>query len=238
MNRVTETAFLQMSEYIRDRSATDAQLQPPFRDGLEHATAEAEENALRTPSLMVGQLLTTLAASTAASSSSQGAVVISPAAAVVGLHILRGLHEKATLTCIEPEAALQAEAKEAFQLGGFAPARARFLTARPLDVIGRLATDSYQLIYADVAPVELPTFMSAAWPLLTAGGTLVIAHSLLDGTVADPLRRDRDTDAARRADAFLDELTAEHDAVTTRLPLDGGLSLITKRERLTSKAPA
>ena len=227
MNRVTETAFLQMSEYIQDRSATDVQLQPPFRDGLEHATAEAEENALRTPSLMVGQLLTTLAASTAAAASSQGAVVISPAAAVVGLHILRGLHEKATLTCIEPEAALQAEAKEAFQLGGFAPARARFLTARPLDVIGRLAADSYQLIYAD-----------AAWPLLTAGGTLVVAHSLLDGTVADPLRRDRDTDAARRADTFLDELTAEHDAVTTRLPLDGGLSLITKRERLASKAPA
>lgn len=238
MNRVTETAFLQMSEYIQDRSATDVQLQSPFRDGLEHATAEAAHNALRTPSIVVGQLLTTLAASTAAASSSQGAVVITPAAAVVGLHILRGLHDKATLTCIEPEAALQAEAKEAFQLGGFAPARARFLTARPLDVIERLAADSYQLIYADVAPIELPAFISAAWPLLTAGGTLVIAHSLLDGTVADPLRRDRDTDAARRADTLLDDLTAEHNAVATRLPLDGGLSLVTKRTGFAGNASA
>ena len=227
-----------MSEYIQDRSATDVQLQPPFRDGLEHATAEAAHNALRTPSIVVGQLLTPLAASTAAASSSQGAVVITPAAAVVGLHILRGLHDKATLTCIEPEAALQAEAKEAFQLGGFAPARARFLTARPLDVIERLAADSYQLIYADVAPIELPAFISAAWPLLTAGGTLVIAHSLLDGTVADPLRRDRDTDAARRADTLLDDLTAEHNAVATRLPLDGGLSLVTKRTGFAGNASA
>lgn len=220
------TAFEHMSSYISERQGTDA-LPEDLRAGFEHAHVEAEENGLRAPSATVGSLLATLAAATAGTS--QGAVAVTPAAGVVGLHILHGLPEKSTLTCIEPEAALQVGAKEAFKLAGYAGSRTRFLTARPLDVMGRLAADSYQLIYADVAPVELPALLEQAWPLLVTGGTLVIADSLLDGTVADPSRRDRTTDAAREADAKVDELAAEHGGVVTRLPLDGGLTLVTKR---------
>ena len=111
---------------------------------------------------------------------------------------------------------------------GFSPSRVRFLTARPLEVMGRLANDAYQIVYADVSPVELRPLIEAAWPLLAPGGTLVLAGSLLDGTVADPTRRDRETEAAREADEFVDTLTAERGAAVARLPLDGGLTLITK----------
>ena len=194
-------------------------------DALRQAREEAEENGVPTPSPIVGDLLTVLAAG---SQASQGAVAVTPAAGVAGLHILAGLREKATLTCIEPEAALQAGAKEAFRAAGFAPSRVRFLTSRPLEVMGRLATGAYQLIYADVAAVQLRPLIDAAWPLLAPGGTLVISGSLLDGTVADPTRRDRETEAAREADAFVDTLALD-DAAVARLPLDGGLTLITKR---------
>ena len=112
---------------------------------------------------------------------------------------------------------------------GYAPSRVRFLTARPLDVMGRLANDAYQVIYADVSPVELGAIIDAAWPLLTPGGTLVLAGSLLDGTVADATRRDRETAAAREADDYAETFAAEHGGVVTRLPLDGGLTLVTKR---------
>lgn len=229
MRCVTETAFAQMSAYIAERNSRDALFPGAVREGLSHAHVEAEENGLRAPSAMVGTLLATLAAGGGASGHSQGAVCVTPAAGVVGLHILRGLPDKATLTCIEPEAALQNSAKQAFKLGGHSPSRARFLTARPLDVMGRLAADSYQLIYADVAPLELTAFAERAWPLLTAGGTLVFADSLLDGTLADASRRDRDTEAARAAEDYVDTLAADHGAVVTRLPLDGGLTLVTKR---------
>lgn len=225
---VTETAFSQMSAYILQRSSDDALLDEKLREGLRHAHIEAEENGLRAPSAVTGALLSTLAAS-GCGHASQGAVCVSPAAGVAGLHILRGLPEKSTLTCIEPEAALQNSAKAAFNLGGYASSRARFLTARPLDVMGRLAADSYQLIYADVAPLELKALLAHAWPLLTQGGTLAIADSLLDGTIGDPSRRDRETEAARAADAATDALAEDEGAVVTRLPLDGGVTLVTKR---------
>lgn len=220
--RVSETAFSQLSTYI---TARRDHIPEAVADALRQAREDAEENGVPTPSPLVGDLLTVLAAG---SQASQGAVAVTPAAGVAGLHILAGLREKATLTCIEPEAALQAGAKEAFRAAGFAPSRVRFLTSRPLEVMGRLATGAYQLIYADVAAVQLRPLIDAAWPLLAPGGTLVIAGSLLDGTVADPTRRDRETEAAREADAFVDTLALD-DAAVARLPLDGGLTLITKR---------
>lgn len=228
MSHVTETAFAQMTAYIAERQGAEALLPEAQRAALAQASQEAAENGLRAPSAIVGSLLSTLAAASA-SGASQGAVCVTPAAGMVGLHILRGLPEKSTLTCIEPEAALQSAAKEAFKQGGYTGSRARFLTARPLDVLGRLAADSYQLIYADVSPREATAFAERAWPLLTAGGTLVFADSLLDGTLADTSRRDRETDAARAAEDYVDTLAAEHGAVVTRLPLDGGLTLVTKR---------
>lgn len=227
MNRVSETAFTQMTSYINAQASADSEGDDALRSALDHAYVEAEENGVRAPSAVVGSLLATLAAGVGAAG--QGAVAVTPAAGVVGLHILRGLPDKATLTCIEPEAALQAGAKEAFRLGGHSPSRARFLTARPLDVMGRLATDAYQLIYADVSPMEMAPLIDNAWPLLTQGGTLIIADSLLDGTLSDPSRRDRETEAARQADAHAAALGVDNAAVVTRLPLDGGLTLITKR---------
>nr|WP_275432895.1 class I SAM-dependent methyltransferase [Corynebacterium hadale] len=228
---VSETAFSQMIAYIDQRAnhAKGAADADPFSQGLEVARVEAEENGVSLPSPTVGTLLTTLAAAGARADAAQGAVAVTPAAGTVGLHLLRGLPEKSTLTCIEPEAALQSGTKAAVRAAGYAPSRVRFLTARPLDVMGRLANDAYQVIYADVSPVELGAIIDAAWPLLTPGGTLVLAGSLLDGTVADATRRDRETAAAREADDYAETFAAEHGGVVTRLPLDGGLTLVTKR---------
>ncbi|WP_425292295.1 O-methyltransferase [Corynebacterium mayonis] len=215
-----------MNDYIVQRCRESASAaHGEFARGLEQARTDAEESFLPAPGTALGQLLTTLAA---AGASPNGAVAVTPAAGVVGLHILHGLSEKATLTCIEPEAEHQTGAREAFRTAGFAPARARFLTARPLDVMGRLAPESYHLVYADVAPVELSSMLAAAWPLLARGGTLLIADSLLDGTIADPTRRDRDTEAVRALWEDADKLGDEA-AVVTRLPLDGGITLVTKR---------
>ena len=73
---------------------------------------------------------------------------------------------------------------------------------------------------------DMPALINAAFPLLRKNGTLVLANSLLDGTLADTTRSDRDTAAAREADELARSL---EDAVVTRLPLGSGLTLITKR---------
>jgi predicted O-methyltransferase YrrM len=204
---VTDTAYDALRSYIESTSE--------IPDALAGARRDAEEFGLSVPDEMTGQLLATLAASTA-SEKSTGAVAVTPAAGVVGMYILRGLGKRGTLTCIDPEVEHQTQA----------PSRVRFLPSRPLDVMSRLAAGSYQLVYAEVPPVELPAILDAAWPLLTPGGTLVLADSLLDATLADDSRRDRATLAAREADDIARNLEG---ALVTRLPLGAGMTLITRR---------
>lgn len=185
----------------------------------------ATEFGVRAPDEVTGQLLATLAASATANVTDPGVVAVTPAASVVGLYLLSGLPDKGVLTCINPEAPHNNQAKQAFRDAGYPSSRARFLTARPLDVMGRLANESYQVVYADVSPMDLPAVIDAAWPLLTVGGTLVLADSLLDGTVADETRKDRATAGAREADVKVSEMD---NALVARLPLGAGLTLVTR----------
>ena len=215
---MSESAFSSLNGYITESAAAKG-----TGAAFDAARADAAEYGLPSPSAAFGGLLATLAAG---GQSGSGAVAITPAAGVVGLHIFEGLPDKATLTCIDPDAHHQTRAKDTFKEAGYATSRARFLPSRPLDVLGRLAAESYHLVYIDVDPVDLPAAAEAAWPLLTPGGTLVLAGSLLDGTLADPTRKDRPTLAARVADAFVDSLEG---AVVTRLPLDAGVTLVTRQ---------
>lgn len=215
------TAFDALTNYIESTSEDS----PALAAARDHAA----EFSLPTPDECTGQLLTTLSAAATGHAVQTGdkaqAIVISPAASVVGLYILQGLAESGILTCVDPEAEHQANAKTTFRNAGYAPSRVRFLPSHPLDVMGRLANDSYQLIYADVATVELSAIVQAAWPLLSPRGTLVVANSLLDGTLADVSRTDRDTAAAREADEYVRGLEGAH---VTRLPLGAGITLVTK----------
>ncbi|QAU52649.1 O-methyltransferase [Corynebacterium pelargi] len=193
----------------------------PSSEALDQAIAEAKEVGLNTPDAMTGQLLQTLAATTAA----QGLVAITPAADVAGLYMLAGASDKSVLTCIDPEPEHQQRAKAIFRSAGYPGQRVRFLPSRPLEVLGRLAKNSYQVIYAEVSPIDLSALVDAALPLLSEGGVLLLADALLDGTISDSSRIDRDTLAAREAD---EHILALEGVVVARLPLGAGLTMITK----------
>lgn len=214
---VTTTAYDAMRTYIESTSESS--------EVLAAARAHAEEYGLPSPDEATGQLLSTLAAVSSGTSSRPQAVAITPAASVVGLYLLAGMPDNGILTCIDPEAEHQASAKQAFRDAGYSPSRGRFLPSRPLDIMGRLANDTYQVIYAEVPALDMPALLKAAWPLLHQHGTLVLVNALLDGTVADPSRTDRDTAAAREADEYARSLDG---AAVTRLPYGAGLTLITK----------
>lgn len=216
MTDTADAATTAQVDYIYSTTASD--------EVLDKTRDDAAEFGLDVPDEITGQLLTTLAAG-GADAGTSGAVVISPAVGVVGLYVLRGLGERQTVTCIDPEAEHQSQAKAAFRAAGHPASRARLLASRPLDVMGRLATSAYHLVYVDVSPLDLPAALEAALPLLSVGGTAVLADSLLDGTIADPTRRDRDTLGAREADAMA--LALEGHTVT-RLPLGAGLTLVTR----------
>ena len=193
-------------------------------EALASARAHAEEFSLRTPDPSMGQLLTTLAA--AAEGDKVQTIAITPASSVVGLYLFEGLSDSGIVTCIDPEVEHQSHAKSTFRDAGYPPSRVRFLPSHPLDVMSRLATEAYHVIYADVPTLDLPALIKTAWPLIARGGTLVLPDALLDATIADPSRTDRVTVAAREADEYVRSL---EDAHVTRLPLGSGLILATKR---------
>lgn len=193
-------------------------------ESLHSARQDAEEFGLTVPDIMTGQLLTALTAMTR-NSRSTGAVAVTPAASVVGLYILKGLDSTGILTCVDPEAEHQRQARQTFRDAGYSPSRYRFLPSRPLEVMGRLAEASYQLIYVDASPMDMCAMVTTAWPLLTEGGVLIMADALLDGTLADESRKDRLTVSAREADALINSLEG---AVVSRLPLGAGMTLVTK----------
>ncbi|KXB54272.1 hypothetical protein HMPREF3227_00044 [Corynebacterium sp. CMW7794] len=217
ISTVTSTAYNALLDYIDTTTERS--------EALRAAYAHAEEFSLPAPGVAVGQLLATLTAGGVHAEKPQ-AIAITPAVSVAGLYLLEGLPEGGILSCIDPEAEHQANAKQLFRTAGHPTSRVRFLPSRPLDVIGRLANESYHVIYADVPTMDLQALTKAAWPLLTHGGTLVLAGALLDGTLADTSRTDRTTTAAREADEFARSL---EDAVITRLPLESGITLVTKR---------
>lgn len=209
-------AFEYLRTYVESTTETDA--------AVARAREDAAEFGLPAPDEMTGQLLTTLAATTNGNGST-GAIAITPAAGLVGLYILNGLADNTTLTCIDPESEHQRQAKALFREAGYSPSRVRFLLSRPLDVMSRLANDSYQLVFGQVSPMDLKALVDAAWPLLRRGGALVLADALLDGTIADQTRKDRDTQAARDADEYIRSIEGAH---VTRLPLGAGLTVVTK----------
>ena len=200
----------------------------PNDENIDAANEAAAEFGLSTPDAMTTEFLTFLAARAAGTSTQTGhtptALVMSPACGVIGLHLFRGLGA-GHVTCIEPEVQHQQLARNAFQSAGVRANMFRFLPSAPLDVVGRLAQDSYDIAIADAAEEDLLRTVESTLPALRPGGILVLLDSLLDGLIADESRTDRQTTAAREADAALQEM----DGISvSRLPLGAGLTLITK----------
>lgn len=145
-------AFEYLRTYVESTTETDA--------AVARAREDAAEFGLPAPDEMTGQLLTTLAATTNGNGST-GAIAITPAAGLVGLYILNGLADNTTLTCIDPESEHQRQAKALFREAGYSPSRVRFLLSRPLDVMSRLANDSYQLVFGQVSPMDLKALVDS-----------------------------------------------------------------------------
>lgn len=196
-------------------------------DAIVSATESAQEFGIAVPDALTGTVLTSLMQLAAARrSTSPAAVIASPASAVVGLYLLAALDDGGVLTCIDPEIEHQSLAKKAFRDAGIRANRQRFLPSHPREVLGRLAPGAYDLVYLDVAPLDLIAVQEQAWPLLRPGGVLVMAGALLDGTIEDTSRNDRDTQAAREADQHF---LAIEDATIMRLPIAAGMTILLKK---------
>ena len=140
----------------------------------------------------------------------------------VGMYLLSvpGL----SLTSIDVESEAQHCAREFFAAAGVRSGRIRLINGRSVDLLPRLAANSYDFVLLDGDPLETPGDAQEALRILRPGGLLVLARALMAGRVADPARREEDVVAIRNLGR---ELLASPDVEASMVPLGEGLVVAT-----------
>lgn len=130
--------------------------------------------------------------------SAKSVVEIGTGSGVGGLWLLSGMPADAVLTTIDSEREHSKIAKTIFDEADIAPTRYRIITGKLIEVIGKLADNSYDLIVIRPA-LDLFDMVQESYRLLKPGGLLVIDQAMSGGKVADPTQRDPESIARRDA---------------------------------------
>ena len=133
----------------------------------------------------VGAQLAVLAAATA----TRNIVEIGTGVGVSGLWLLAGAPD-AVLTSIDIELDHQQHARTAFAEAGIPANRIRLITGRAIEVLPRMNEASYDLVLVDADPGSVIEYVEHGLRLARRGGTVLVAHALWRGRVADPAQRD------------------------------------------------
>jgi predicted O-methyltransferase YrrM len=168
----------------------------------------------------VGAQLAAIAASTQASA----ILEVGTGAGVSGLWLLRGA-PGATLTSIDTELDHQQHARSAFTQAGIPVTRARLITGRARDVLPRMNEASYDIVLIDADPAGLMEYVEHALSLVRVGGSVLVAHALLGGKVADPAQRDEAVGDLR---ALLKALSSSDAVRASVSPVGDGLLQIVR----------
>lgn len=147
-------------------------------------------------------------------------VEIGTGAGVSGLCLLRGMAEDGILTSIDVEPEYHRAARKTFSEAGYPASRARLIIGGGLEVLPRLTSSGYDLVFVDAAVAEYPGYYEQGVPLLRTGGVIALHNVLADGRVDDPTRRDPDTRALRELARVM---RADERLAPALLPVGGGL---------------
>ena len=161
---------------------------------MQLARKNGEEIGVQDPSPAVGNFLKFVTQLTGAKS----VVEIGTGSGVGGLWLLSGMTPDGVLTTIDSEREHSKIAKTIFDEADIAPTRYRIITGKLIEVIGKLADNSYDLIVIRPA-LDLFDMVHESYRLLKSGGLLVIDQALSGGKVADPTQRDPESIARRDA---------------------------------------
>jgi predicted O-methyltransferase YrrM len=168
----------------------------------------------------MGAQLAVLTAATAATT----IIEVGTGVGVSGLWLLSGSAD-AVLTTIDSEADHLQVARKSFVDAGIPANRTRLIGGRASEVLPRMNESSYDIAFIDADPASVVEYLEHGLRMVRRGGTVVIAHALWRGRVADPAQRD-DTVAGFR---LLLKETAGSDAVISALsPVGDGLLMLTK----------
>ena len=135
------------------------------------ARTEAEELGGRSPDPLTAEVLRMIARMVGARSS----VCIATAPGVAALALLDAGGPGATVTCITDDPHHLDVARQALRGSGHPASAARFISARPLEVVDKLADSAYDLVVAEVPAGSVGRLCARAHLLLRSGGALVLS---------------------------------------------------------------
>lgn len=175
-----------MNAFAEDFAHEDYFMQLARKNGLEVGVID--------PTPAVGNFLKFATQLTGAKS----VVEIGTNSGVGGLWVLQGLPSDGVLTTIDAEREHSKIAKNVFEEADIPATKYRIITGNLIDVVGKLADNSYELIITRDA-MDLFEIVQESFRLLKSGGLLIIDQALSGGKVADTTQRDPESIARRDA---------------------------------------
>ena len=159
---------------------------------MQQARANGEEVGAADPTPGVGNFLKFAVQISKAKS----VVEIGTGSGVGGLWLLSGMTPDGVLTTIDSEREHSKIARNIFEEADIASTRYRIITGKLIEVVGKLADSSYELIIIRPA-LDLFDMVQESYRLLKPNGLLVVDQALSGGKVADPTQRDPESIARR-----------------------------------------
>lgn len=158
-----------------------------------------------------------------ASAAVTAAVEVGTGVGVSSLAILRGMPSAGILTSIDVDAQRQEAARDIMSVAKVKRHRFRTITGRGEDVLPKLASGTYDLVFLDGEPLTLPQTVEQGLLLLRPGGIVAVNQALLHGAVAKPANRAPRTQAVR---AMLKDLKSRSGLTAVLIPAGDGLLVL------------
>ncbi len=158
----------------------------PERADISQARLHSLELGVEPVSASVGAQLAVIAAASNASS----IIEVGTGLGVSGLWLMSGA-PNAVLTSIDSELDYQQAARRAFIDAGIAPNRIRLIAGRAADVLPRMNEGSYDIAFIDADPASVIEYVEHGLRMVRPNGSVLVAHALWRGRVADPAQRDQ-----------------------------------------------
>lgn len=187
---------------------------------MQLARKNGEEIGVQDPSPAVGNFLKFVTQLISAKS----VIEIGTSSGVGGLWVLQGLASDGVLTTIDAEREHSKIARNIFEEADIAVTKYRIITGNLIDVVGKLADDSYELLITRDA-MDLFEVVQESHRLLKRGGLLVVDQALSGGKVADTTQRDPESISRRDAIKVIKEDARWNSSV---IPIGAGILVANK----------
>jgi predicted O-methyltransferase YrrM len=187
---------------------------------MQLARKNGEEIGVQDPSPAVGNFLKFVTQLISAKS----VIEIGTSSGVGGLWVLQGLASDGVLTTIDAEREHSKIARNIFEEADVAVTKYRIITGNLIDVVGKLADDSYELLITRDA-MDLFEVVQESHRLLKQGGLLVVDQALSGGKVADTTQRDPESISRRDAIKVIKEDARWSSSV---IPIGAGILVANK----------